>query len=283
MVSSRPSSPLWLWPVGGWHPDWHVSTSAPARPHSTAGALVKAYSQEFARRAGRGPGVLPTASPGTAVGPRRRRASANFGPHGQFPAAATPDLALYRRHGFTVLAAGVVAQRLARLDHTTGRSPGRSRGWINRLPQLANFARAPTDGMDDVRRVVTERVPRRQPAGSIVGSRRRLHLPRRAPSVAGRCQSSDRPAGVAFRPLERRRSTVGRPHGMANGRGAGGTVDSREQTVMPVALRRASKRSMPEIMEVDGGRRGRGRWRRARRSLCRCEAHRSRARRRAPG
>jgi len=107
--------------------------------------------------------VLPTASPETAVGPRRRRASANFGPHGQFPAAATPDLALYRRHGFTVLAAGVVAQRLARLDHTTGRSPGRSRGWINRLPQLANFARAPTDGMDDVRRVVTERVPRRQP------------------------------------------------------------------------------------------------------------------------
>ena len=57
---------------------------------------------------------------------------------------------------------GAVGQHLAGLSQTE-RSRGRSHGWINRLPQLANFARAPTDGMDDVRRVVAERVPRRQP------------------------------------------------------------------------------------------------------------------------
>src|SRR5262249_5371961 len=82
---------------------------------------------------------------------------------GNFRPAAPPGLAFSRRPGFTVSRRGGVAQRLARLAHTTGRSPGRSRGWITRLPQLANFARAPTDGMDDVRRVVAERVPRRQP------------------------------------------------------------------------------------------------------------------------
>jgi Endonuclease/Exonuclease/phosphatase family len=42
-------------------------------------------------------------------------------------------------------------------------------------------------------------------------------------------------------------------------------------------------RQEPEIIEVDGGRRGRGRWTRAQRSLRRCGRRRSPARRRAPG
>ena len=63
---------------------------------------------------------------------------------------------------------GAVGQHLARLSQTE-RSRGRSRGWIHRLPQLANFARAPTDGMDDVRRVAAECVPHRQPRWIILG------------------------------------------------------------------------------------------------------------------
>jgi hypothetical protein len=50
----------------------------------------------------------------------------------------------------------------------------------------------------------------------------------------------------------------------------------------PIRHGRATRQD-PESVEVDGGRRGGGRWSRARRSLGRCGSRRSRARRRALG
>jgi hypothetical protein len=120
--SHRDPPPPFGWsPVGGGTQTGMSVQEAP-RPPLARLAHLSRYSLRKLLAAPRGvPAMLRMVTPGTgpaepaANGGRRPRNSAPR----QFPAAATPGLALYRRHGFTVLAAGVGAQRLVRLDHTT--------------------------------------------------------------------------------------------------------------------------------------------------------------------
>ena len=172
------------------------------------------------------------------------------------------------------------------LDHETERF-SRTIPAISHLPRTpANFAGAPAMAwMASPCRGRGRAAPPATLDYSRRSRRRRLNIPRRGPSGAGRCHWSARPARVAFPPLDCRRSEA-RLTACDDG------ADDSSTARTPVLDRWVAHavllgpfmvaRQELESVKADRGPRGGARWIRARRPLWQCVPHRSSVRRRAP-
>jgi hypothetical protein len=288
MVSSRPSSPLWLVASRWRHLDWHVSTPAPAPRVARLAHLSRHILRKLLGVPGGVPAVQPTDLGGTALaepganGDGRPRNSAprggNFLPRRcpicRVPILPLPSPRLHRARGGGRCAACCAAGPHDRAISRTIPALEQPRSQPRRISHGANRSRTASS-------VSCQCAPRRQPPlhhtqhhwreAFQVGRfsrRRRVHLPRRPRPVRPHVTTAPTISARLGRDAPGRWVTLRR----------GCSAVSRSCSAVSMVARQA-----PERAAVAGGRRGEGPGTRAWRALGRCAAHRSRTPRRAPG